>query len=310
MNEAPADPIRKRSVAARIGVAALNVPLAGLGLLRLGRWQSALAWCATSQAGIAAWLLLMRAPVPSFQILIGGLLATAIIQLGILVCSIIETWRHSALVTRPAWWGRWYVVAGLAVASLLASAQWSSDRTYRGFYIPSLSMMPNFLKNDRLIADMRWRTPQIGNIILVQSPSGETRIYRVAALGGQTFAMTGGVPIIDGQAATQSPVGRMALGENFLGRTSGQLLQEHLPGEQGSHAILKVMSSPQDDVAAVRIPAGSVFLLGDNRDLAADSRIPLDELGVGILPASAIIGRPLYMVWSKSHGRIGQRIDH
>ena len=57
-------------------------------------------------------------------------------------------------------------------------------------------------------------------------------------------------------------------------------------------------------------PGKLIDQLDDDRDLSADSRVPLSQNGVGILPASAIIGRPLYITWSKDRGRIGQRADH
>ena len=305
------NPVRARSRSARVGVAALNILQPGLGLLRLGRWRGALAWFVPYQLASAALIILMHAPVPSFITLVGTLFLILLATIGILIGSIVATWRRSAPIGRSEWWTRWYVITGLAALALAENALSPPIQTvYRTFYAASVSMMPTFTKKDRLIADMRWRTPQIGNIILVHAPMGETRIYRVAALGGQTFAMKGGVPIINGQAAAQNPAGPMALGESFLGKTSGRLFREHLPGEQGSHSILKVMLSPQDDVPPLRIPVGSVFLLGDNRDLAADSRIPVDSVGVGIVPVSAIMGRPLYFLWSRDRSKIGQRADH
>lgn len=312
MTEALGDPVRKRSIVARVGVAALNIPLIGLGLLRLGRWQSALAWFAASFLVIAAMLTLEHyTPVPSFPILSGAAFFFLLAEIAILGCSVVATWRHSVLITRTPWWTRSYAIIPLILVLCAIQTQLPSPRdTYKNFYIASESMMPTFSKNEHIVADMRWRTPQIGNIILAHAPTGETRIYRVAALGGQTVAMKRSVPIIDGQAATQTPAGQMALGIEFLGKTSGEVLREHLPGERGTHFILKVMPSPQDDFPELRIPAGSVFLLGDDRDLSADSRIPVDEMGVGIVPVSAILGRPLYFLWSKDHHKIGQRADH
>lgn len=310
MTAPPERPLH-RSKPARIGVAALNILLPGLGLLRLGLWRRALAWFAPYLFVTTALLVFLRARVPGFGILIGTLLLIFLAAIAIVIGSVVATWRRSAPIVPPEWWNRWYVIVALAALSLTANGLSPSMETvYRAFYIPSPSMLPTLLKNDRLIADMRWRTPQVGNILLVHAPSGENRIYRVAALGGQSFAMKGVVPIVDGQAATQSPAGRMALGQSFAGNTSGQLLREHLPGELGSHTILKVMQSPQDDMPTIRIPAGSVFLLGDDRDLSADSRIPTGEMGVGILPVSAIIGRPLYFLWSADHHKIGRRADH
>ena len=48
-------------------------------------------------------------------------------------------------------------------------------------------------------------------------------------------------------------------------------------------------------------------MLGDNRDRAADSRVPPEMFGVGMVPMAAIIGRPIRVYWSNDRDRIGTR---
>ena len=61
---------------------------------------------------------------------------------------------------------------------------------------------------------------------------------------------------------------------------------------------MRIDHSPADDFGPVRVPAGHVFLMGDNRDDSLDSRYPTDEGGVGMLPVENLIGRASFTFWS------------
>jgi signal peptidase I len=302
---------RRRSTAARVGVAALNLLAPGLGLVRLGHLQTGLlCMCAPVAAILLLIAIAAATPIPRFAALVVavGLLLAGIIAL--YVFTIVHTWRTSQLVRAKPWWSRWYSLAALVLASSFAGqlAVGLLHRYYKPFYLPGESMVPTLNKGEKIIADMRGGLrPQRGNVVLVQA-GGIARIYRVAAVAGDTIEMRHGVPVINGQQAHERLIGT-ATYVGYEGPQPARRLEERLPGEPGTHNVLDLGEEPLADALPVRVPPGSMFLLGDNRDRAADSRVPRAEGGVELVQTSAIIGRPLYIHWSSDRSRIGTRIN-
>jgi signal peptidase I len=53
-----------------------------------------------------------------------------------------------------------------------------------------------------------------------------------------------------------------------------------------------------DDFPETIVPAGHLFLMGDNRDDSLDSRFPAFEGGIGMVPTENLIGRASFTFWS------------
>ncbi|TPG53931.1 signal peptidase I [Sphingomonas glacialis] len=178
-------------------------------------------------------------------------------------------------------------------------------RIGRTFYIPSQSMLPTLEVNDRL-APLRFRATELRRgVVVVFKTQGEIRAARIAAIGGDTIEMQNGVVAINGKVADQRLVG---IGPSFDG-TASRMLEESFPGEQGSHRILDIEPGLFDSVAAVRVDAGKLFLLGDNRDRAADSRVSLQEMGVEQVRVGDVLGIVDSVYWSPTRSKIGRPID-
>jgi signal peptidase I len=76
------------------------------------------------------------------------------------------------------------------------------------------------------------------------------------------------------------------------------MYRESLPGGR-SYRVLDQVDNPRaDDVSEIVVPAGRMFLMGDNRDDSLDSRFSLQEGGIGFVPVENLIGRASFIFWS------------
>jgi signal peptidase I len=235
--------------------------------------------------------------------------------------------------TRTDWWGEargifWLVLAVLGFHSLVA----------KPFYIPSESMMPALLVGDRLVVTkypygysyvtptfhvlpfiqgrLFGSVPQRGDI--VTPPDARTDyIKRVIGLPGETIEMHGGIVYINGRPVQREKLGNRALkvdanltcdpkhypGALDVDAAGAQvcnvpIVRETLPGG-ASFDTIDIGPTVADNFAPVRIPAGHVFLMGDNRDNSADSRFSLAEEGLGgPVPIENIGGRAEFITFS------------
>ncbi|HYD11206.1 MAG TPA: signal peptidase I [Acidimicrobiales bacterium] len=153
------------------------------------------------------------------------------------------------------------VVGALAVALLV--------KTFfiQAFFIPSLSMFPTLDEGDRVLVNKlsyKMHDVNCGDMIVFDRPEGspdsdiKDLIKRVIGLPGETIEARDGVVYIDGAR----------LDEPYL--------------EDGVRT---------DNLPPTEVPAGHIFVMGDNRTGSSDSRVfgPVDE--------DTIDGRAFIRVW-------------
>lgn len=299
-----------RPAAARIGITLLNLIAPGIGLVRLGRLRLGLLFLGLVFAALLLRLFFYAQGAPLGFTAFAALLATvALALLGSILVSMLLSWRYSRVRgddQRP-WWSRWYGLAGLVLLSILAvnAIGAAAGARYKTYHIPSESMLPALLVSDRLV--VRLRAPadlRRGDVIVFRAAAGDY-IHRVAALPGDRIAMRGGVVLLNGRPVPQRAVGRAEF-ESWDGRRNAAVrLAERFPGEAREHHIYDLGERPQDDMPEQRVAPNHLFVLGDNRDMAADSRIPRESHGVEQLPIQHIKGLALFILWSGERGRIG-----
>ncbi len=206
------------------------------------------------------------------------------------------------------------------------------------FYIPSESMLPTLLVGDRLVVTkypygysylspslpvlpkMKGRLfgqlPERGDIVVVKSPIEHVDyIKRVIGLPGDTVQVKNGALYINGKAVARHAVPPVDIVESpntncdrfpqfQTVRADGAEVcrypryRETLPNGVSYDTIDAEPNSFTDNTELFRVPEGHIFLMGDNRDNSADSRVPPEMGGLGVLPIENLSGRAEFITFS------------
>jgi len=164
----------------------------------------------------------------------------------------------------------WSSSSGWLLVFLLSFGVASGVRTFllQQFSVSGTSMSPTLDGGERVLVDRlsyRFRDPAFGDVVVTPAPpqSGTSvaLIKRVAGLPGELIEF-------DGCSV----------------RRNGALVPTRGPGEVCAGG----------PVGSVVVPAGHVFLLGDNRDGSTDSRV------FGTVRSDRLVGRAVVAIWPVS----------
>jgi len=152
--------------------------------------------------------------------------------------------------------------------------------------------------------------PKRGDVVVFRWPGDRAQAWvkRVVGLPGDRIQLRQGQLFINDHAAALKPDG-MGQAEDDRGNTErAYRFVETLPNGV-SHAIFKMRDNGRlDNTPEVTVPPGQLFVLGDNRDNSADSRVAVRDGGVGLLPIDNLIGRADAVVGSWDLGMRSQPV--
>jgi signal peptidase I len=155
---------------------------------------------------------------------------------------------------------------------------------------------------------------------VIVTPPGQNEDYikRVIGLPGDTIEVRGGRLILNGRPVrsvvrppamipvdANAPCSPFQFPGALVATPQGEfcrlpIVRETLPNGVTFDTI-DLGRSPGDDFAAIRVPAGHLFLMGDNRDRSADSRFALGAPDNGLggpVPWENIGGRAEFITFS------------
>lgn len=204
------------------------------------------------------------------------------------------------------------------------------------FFIPSGSMLPRLLIGDYLFItkwnygysrySLPWNLPLIpgrifasdphrGDVVVFKRPPNEDEdwIKRVIGLPGDTVQMRGGHLILNGKAIPKQRVADFVLpitpnfscdlayqDTNAEGRAICRYpkFRETLPNGKSYYVLDMGDFVTADNTGIYRVPAGHVFLMGDNRDNSEDSRFSIADGGISYVPIKNLEGKAVVNFWS------------
>jgi signal peptidase I len=162
------------------------------------------------------------------------------------------------------------------------------------------------------------KLPERGDVVIVTPPgANQDYIKRVIGLPGDTVEVRDGRLILNGKRvkAEPRPPAMIPVDANAPCNMGHFFYERAVQTEQGEFCRLPIVRetlpngvsydtiddgpSQGDDFSPVRVSAGHVFLMGDNRDHSADSRFSLAEQGLGgPVPWENIGGRAEFITFS------------
>jgi signal peptidase I len=167
-------------------------------------------------------------------------------------------------------------------------------------------MMPTLLVGDYVWAETdayRTARPERGDVVVFRVPGGVDYVKRVIGLPGDRISMRDDRIVLNGKVLPETPVGpyRADVGAGY---ENAHRVRITLPEGRTFDGLRLDATGPLANMPDVVVPAGLVFVLGDNLDNSLDSRATT----IGMVDLGAIEGRMSLIYWSRFPHRILMRI--
>lgn len=285
--------VRRRAWVA--AVLALVMP--GLGDVYLRRVRRGVVVFALSEvAGAGVWgLTAAMAPTPGAVLAVLGVALAGVVAFQVVPAVAAARWaRRVGAVARVRWWrSTWVALVVMLVVGEGGDAAFFGLR-WGTFNIPSGSMEPTLMVGDYLVADERGAalagvTP--GDVVVFRIADGTDYVKRVLAVEGDSVRMVRGRIVVNGAMLPMVDLG---------GEAGVRRVRVTLPNGRSHIAWKREGENPLDNTREFHVPAGHVFMMGDNMDDSLDSRVAGGP--VGMVPVERMVGVARTIYWRRGAG--------
>jgi signal peptidase I len=270
---------------------------AAIGCVAVRRWRRALFWLLADWAWIVVFVVASVTGHP--RLWWAGLLGFIAWR----IPAAVDAYRVAARarardeVTWPTLIKTWVV---LTVGAIVMARGVIRPFFAEAFQIPSAAMVPTLIVGDHIIVDKLRHSVRRGDVIVFKYPLDPDVDYvkRVVGLAGDRIEISQGRLVINGAALSRERY-QEDCPKGLDGYTAFQdampcvLWHETLDDRTYDIGTNTVLGEAHDFAPQV-IPAGALFVMGDNRDNSSDSRV------WGYVPLANVKGVARFVWWSSS----------
>lgn len=176
------------------------------------------------------------------------------------------------------------------------------------YEIPTGSMKPTIIESDRVFVNKlaydikipfthiniaTWSNPQRGEIVVFNSPTdGQRLIKRVVGIPGDTIELRNNELYINGRNAQYRLYDQSLIKKYWVPEKSQRILYKETFDDKPHLISITQKYNSAGNFGPIVIKKDHFFMLGDNRDNSADSRI------IGAVHRQYILGRAHYVFYS------------
>ncbi|MEI6348684.1 MAG: signal peptidase I [Bacteroidota bacterium] len=245
---------------------------------------------------------LLRTETSFYELLI-LIIVQLFIQFSVIVDAVIQARRQKEFI--PKKYNTWYfyLLIAFSITTVIWFIDFKSILGIQSVHIPTSSNEPTVMIGDNIIVDTKiynHKNPEYCDLVVFKQLDGYTYNFRVIGKPNDRIRIKNNFLIINDIPCKYRFIEKTRANDFPIFGAINLKFEEEFPDGK-KHNIYKLEAfydSTMTNFENIVVPSDSYFLLGDNRDNAADSRY------FGFVRRDAIVGQMIFTLWGKSNNRI------
>ena len=189
----------------------------------------------------------------------------------------------------------------MIIVVLLSNFLATSNIKYETFNVTGGAMKPTLLVDDYIFVKKNYylnNEVKYGDLIILKTKNDASFVERVIGLPGDN------IQIVNGEILLNNKLINRVKTKDFIELDNSKRVRKFKEKLFDiEYEVLDLMdNSMVDNTPVYKVPNNHYFVMGDNRDNSADSRI-LDS--IGFIPNNNILHKVYLIYWAKDKSRIG-----